>query len=198
MDSKQQKNIRRTVTICVVAVGGMVGLAFASVPLYQLFCSVTGYGGTTQVGSSDSGYGVASNRTFTVQFDANVTKKMPWDFKPVQREVRVKIGEEKLAFYEARNTSDQTITGTASFNVTPYKVAEYFTKVECFCFTEQTLKPGEVVSMPVSFFIDSEILEEENVNEVKTITLSYTFYPSVKETADVEEKQTGDKVKIKG
>jgi len=198
MDNRQQqKNIRRTVTYCVMAVTGMVGLAFASVPLYDLFCRVTGYGGTPQVDLSGSGNTVKSNRVFTVQFDANTTNTLPWNFKPVQRQVELKIGEEKLAFYEAVNTSDKTITGTASFNVTPYKIAKYFSKVDCFCFTEQTLIPGEKVSMPVSFYIDGDILEDENVREVKTITLSYTFFPSEKETADVE-KLTGDKEKIKG
>ena len=198
MNPQQQKNIRRTVTTLVVTVGCMVGLAFASVPLYQLFCSVTGYGGTPNVDRTSAGNTIKSDRVYTVQFDANTTNRLPWEFKPVQRQVKLTIGEEKLAFYEAVNTSDKTITGTASFNVTPYKIAKYFSKVDCFCFTEQTLKPGEVASMPVTFYIDSDILEDDNVQEVKTITLSYTFYPSMKETADVEDKTESRDAKIKG
>lgn len=160
----------------------MVSLVVASVPLYKLFCQVTGYGGTTQQAASPSDSdGVILSREMTVRFNADVNNKLPWYFKPVQHSVKVKIGEEALAFYRAVNNSSETITGTAVFNVTPFKAGVYFNKVECFCFTEQTLKPGEEVDMPVTFYVDPAIAEDNNLDEVKEITLSYTFFKSEEE-----------------
>lgn len=160
---------------------GMAGLTAASVPLYRLFCQVTGYGGTTQV-ASDAVPDGALEETISVRFDAGIGDDLPWQFRPVQREVEVKIGEENLAFYHAVNTSDQAIVGSATFNVTPHKAGPYFAKLACFCFTEQVLQPGEAVDMPVSFFVDPAILDDANTKHLPTITLSYTFFMLEDET----------------
>ena len=153
---------------------GMVGLSYASVPLYDWFCRVTGYGGTTQVAASDSVE--ILNREMTVRFDASTGRGLQWRFEPVQREVTLKVGESAVAFYRATNISDRPIVGTATFNVTPQKSGYYFNKIECFCFTEQRLEPGESIDMPVAYFIDPEIDEDPNQDEVRTLTLSYTFF----------------------
>lgn len=153
---------------------GMVGLAYASVPLYRLFCQVTGYAGTT--GVADAAPGPVGERVIKVRFDASVERSMPWEFRPAQREMTVRVGEEALAHYVATNPTARPIVGQATFNVTPQKVGKYFDKVECFCFTEQRLEPGQTVDMPVSFFVDPAILDDPNTAEVKTITLSYTFF----------------------
>ncbi len=155
-------------------VAGMVGLAFASVPLYRLFCQVTGYGGTTQV--AEAAPGAVGERLITVRFNADVDPDLPWRFQPVERAVEVRIGEPELAYYRATNESDRPLTGTAVFNVTPQKVGRYFSKVACFCFDEQRLEPGQTVDMGVNFFIDPAILEDRNLDEVTTVTLSYTFF----------------------
>lgn len=162
--------------LCMLAVlvTGMGGLAYASVPLYELFCQVTGYGGTTQVSEAPSG--ITVDRTVKVRFDASVNPELGWSFEPVQGSVIVRAGENMLAFYKAENTSDETVVGTATFNVSPDKVGIYFNKVECFCFTEQVLRPGERVDMPVNFFIDPEMANDRNLEDVTTITLSYTFF----------------------
>lgn len=155
---------------------GMVGMAFAAVPAYRLFCQITGYGGTPRIAEAGvSGTGVL-DQTITVAFDASVNGALPWRFVPVQRAVEVRIGEENIAFYEATNTSDQPITGMATFNVTPLKAGRYFVKIDCFCFIEQTLQPGETVSMPVLFQVDPAIATDRNTTDVSTITLSYTFF----------------------
>jgi cytochrome c oxidase assembly protein subunit 11 len=153
---------------------GMVGMAFAAVPLYSLFCQVTGYGGTSQVAVSAPG--AVSGRMMTVQFDASTAAGMPWKFKPAQRQIKVRIGEEQLAFYTAHNPLKRTVMGTATYNVTPHKAGPYFSKIDCFCFTEQVLEPGQSVEMPVSFFVDPDILKDPGLDDVKTITLSYTFF----------------------
>ncbi|MEH6630002.1 MAG: cytochrome c oxidase assembly protein [Halopseudomonas aestusnigri] len=156
---------------------GMVGLAFASVPLYRLFCQVTGFGGTTQIseaGAEDNL--VVSDRDMTIRFDSTVNGDLPWKFKPAQRAVDLKVGEEGIAFYRAKNTSDEKIKGVATFNVTPLKAGQYFVKIDCFCFSEQTLLPGQEVDMPVTFYVDPEIENDPNLSDVKTITLSYTFF----------------------
>jgi len=158
-------------TILVV----MTGLVAASVPLYRWFCQATGYGGTTNVAAVAPA--AVAGRTIAVRFNADVNSRLPWQFGPAQREVTVSLGEQKLAFYEARNLSDRPITGTATFNVTPAKAGYYFTKVDCFCFTEQTLAPGESVDMPVSFFVDPALADAPGLDDVRTITLSYTFFP---------------------
>jgi len=172
----RERKRRATATVLFAVVGGMVALSFASVPLYRLFCQVTGYGGTPNTEAVAPAPEAISTHVITVNFDANVNSALPWRFKPAQRSVDLRLGEEALAFYTAKNTSDAPVTGTASFNVTPYKAATYFSKIECFCFTEQTLKPGEEVSMPVSFYVDPAIRDDPNAREVTTITLSYTFY----------------------
>jgi cytochrome c oxidase assembly protein subunit 11 len=164
----------RTALVLSGVVAGMVGLSFASVPLYKLFCQVTGYGGTTQ--RAEQGADRVVERMVTVRFNADTARDMPWVFRPVQRQIEVKVGENHLAYYRAENRTSQTIVGTATFNVTPAKAGLYFSKIDCFCFTEQVLKPGESVEMPVSFFVDPAIVEDRNLDEVKTITLSYTFF----------------------
>jgi cytochrome c oxidase assembly protein subunit 11 len=164
-------------------VAGMVGLAYASVPLYQLFCQVTGYGGTLNTENIVVPARV-SDRTIHVRFDSNISPDLPWRFVPLQREVTVKLGAQTLAFYEAENTGSEKTTGQAIFNVTPYRAAPYFSKIECFCFTEQTLTAGQTVPMPVQFFVDPEIFEDPDTKDIGTITLSYTFYPSETETEE--------------
>ncbi len=158
----------------------MVGLTAASVPLYRLFCQVTGYGGTTQV--AEEAVPGALAETISVRFDASIGDELPWQFQPVEREIEVRIGEERLAFYRAVNTGDRPIVGSATFNVTPHKAGSYFSKIACFCFTEQVLQPGEEVDMPVSFFVDPAILDDLNTRDLKTITLSYTFFMLEDET----------------
>ena len=167
-----------TVVALVAVLAGMGGLVAASVPLYQLFCRVTGYGGTPQVESRAPG--AASERTVTVRFDASTDKGLNWRFRPAQREIRLRLGEQALAFYTATNQSDRPVVGTATFNVTPAKVGKYFDKIECFCFTEQRLEPGQTVEMPVTFFVDPALAADEYANEVTTITLSYTFFEADK------------------
>ncbi len=152
----------------------MLGLSYAAVPLYKIFCQVTGYAGTTQ--RAKAAPATASDKSILVRFDANISRDLDWQFKPAQRSMVLKIGEEKLAFYQAINKSDKPITGTATFNVTPAIAGSYFNKIACFCFTEQTLQPGESVDMPVSFFIDPDILTDPDTIGVKEITLSYTFF----------------------
>lgn len=153
---------------------GMVGLSFAAVPLYDLFCSVTGFGGTTQ--TADAAPAEVGNRVMAVQFNSDVSNDVPWRFKPSQREVELRVGEVGLAFYTAINESNNTILGSATFNVTPLKAGIYFTKVDCFCFEEQVLRPGESAELPVTFFIDPDIVNDRDMDDVTTITLSYTFF----------------------
>ena len=174
MAGNRRKNRAFAVTLFAVA-GAMVGLTFASVPLYQLFCQVTGFGGTPRVGAAVKAV-PKSEKTITVFFDANVNASLSWQFRPVQRRLRVKGGETVLAFYQAKNDSQGTLTGTATFNVTPYKAAIYFSKVDCFCFTEQRLAAGQTVKMPISFFVDPAIFSDPDTREVRYITLSYTFF----------------------
>jgi cytochrome c oxidase assembly protein subunit 11 len=172
--SKQTSNSSIAFSIAAVVVG-MFCLAYASVPLYNLFCKVTGFGGTTQVATTAPSK--ILDREMTVRFNTNTNPNLPWDFKPEQKEVTMRIGERRLVFFSAVNTSDETTTGTSIYNVTPLKAGGYFNKIECFCFEEQTIKPGEKVHFPVSFFIDPSITEEKNLEDVTTITLSYTFFP---------------------
>lgn len=169
---------------CVGVVAMMVGLSFAAVPLYDIFCRVTGYGGTTQ--RADAGADHLGSRMVTVQFDSSVARGMPWVFRPEQREVRLRTGESAMAFYRATNPTDRAITGTATFNVSPPKAGLYFVKIECFCFTEQTLEPGQTVDMPVQFYVDPEIESDPNARDVKTITLSYTFFEKPADSAAKE------------
>lgn len=160
-------------------VAGMTGLAFASVPLYRLFCQVTGYGGVPQ--RAEKGPNEVLDRTIRIRFDSSVDRALPWHFAPVARALDVKIGETALAFFKASNEGDAPVTGTAVFNVVPELAARYFTKIECFCFKEQTLQPGASIEMPVTFFVDPKIVDDEDTKNVEEITLSYTFYRSGKE-----------------
>lgn len=164
----------------------MLGLAYASVPLYQMFCQVTGFGGTTQRVAKASDTVIDKN--VIVRFDANVANNLAWSFKPMQTTVDVKLGENTLAFYKATNTSDRPVTGTATFNVAPEAAGAFFNKMECFCFTEQTLKPGESIEMPVSFFVDPDILKDRTARAISQITLSYTFFPVDKKQASAKDK----------
>ncbi|MBM2321288.1 MULTISPECIES: cytochrome c oxidase assembly protein [Marivita] len=152
----------------------MGGLGWASVPLYDWFCRVTGFGGTTNV--AEAGSVEIVDRTIKVRFDASLERGMPWEFKPMQLEVELRLGEEGLAFYEAYNPTDRPIAGTASYNVAPYGAGLYFSKIACFCFEEQILMPGERVEMPVSFFVDPDIMNDTDAKFAKHITLSYTFH----------------------
>ena len=163
-----------TALVLIGVVAGMTGLAFASVPLYRLFCQVTGFGGTTQVASEAPERVV--DRIITVRFNADVSRSLAWKFRPAQRSIDVRLGEQALAFYAARNEADVPTTGTAVFNVTPAKAGPYFNKVDCFCFDEQTLAPGQSADMPVSFFVDPALADDRNLNDITTITLSYTFF----------------------
>jgi len=176
---------------------GMLGLGFASVPLYRIFCQVTGYDGTTRrVDEAQAAAVQVTDKTMSIRFDANVERGMPWQFKPLQRTDTVTIGERDMALFWAKNDSDKVITGTASFNVEPEQAARYFNKIQCFCFTEQTLQPGEAVKMPVIYYVDPGILNDPDNKDVQQITLSYTFH--VTGIADagadakaLDRKQTG-------
>ena len=176
MTSLARKN-GRTAAMAALLVAAMVGLAFASVPLYRLFCQVTGFGGTPLRAEAYAGSLQASGKIIRVRFDANTNSALPWQFKPEERVQRVAVGARDMAFYTAKNLGDKPVTGTATFNVTPVKAGQYFTKIQCFCFTEQTLKPGEEVRMPVIFFVDPKILDDPDASRIDEITLSYTFYP---------------------
>ena len=165
---------QRTAGLAVLFICFMTGVAWASVPLYRLFCQVTGLNGTTQRGLAAPG---AVNAQVRVNFDANVSPKLPWTFKPENPHELVDVGARDMVFFTARNRSDKPVTGTATFNVTPAAAGKYFTKIQCFCFTEQTLKPGETARMPVIFFVDPKMLDDPDARAIETITLSYTFYP---------------------
>ena len=173
-DAAGKRNVRVAVVCASVAVG-MVGMAYASVPLYRLFCQVTGFGGTTQRVEKPSTEML--EKRVTVRFDANVGPGFYWDFQPVVQKIDVNIGENALVFYRATNRSDKPLVGTATFNVTPDQVGSFFNKVQCFCFTEQRLEPGESIEMPVSFFVDPAIVKDPDGAKVRNITLSYTFFP---------------------
>jgi cytochrome c oxidase assembly protein subunit 11 len=152
----------------------MGGLSFAAVPLYDLFCRVTGYGGTTQVAATAPAQ--VLDRTIRVRFDASVAAGMPWQFAPEVREIEIRLGETGLAFFTATNPTGETVAGTASFNVVPYAAGRFFTKIACFCFDQQVLAPGETVRMPVTFFVDPAMLEDAEARHARDITLSYTFH----------------------
>jgi len=178
------KNNGKTALMAGAVVLAMVGVAYAAVPLYEIFCQVTGYGGTTQ--RAELADIKAIDRTMNVRFVANVHRDMPWDFKPKQVAQSLKVGEQGLAYYEAYNPTKHTLVGRATYNVVPHKAGGYFSKVDCFCFTEQILEPGERVDMPVVYFIDPEIDQDINLQEVTEVTLSYTFFIlDDEETAEV-------------
>jgi cytochrome c oxidase assembly protein subunit 11 len=165
-----QKTLALTIGVVIV----MGALAWAAVPMYNWFCRVTGFGGTT--GVAEAGADRVLDQMITVRFDGSLERGMPWQFKPVQREMEIHIGETGLAFFEAYNPTDRVITGQASYNVFPYQAGGFFTKIDCFCFTEQTLEPGERVQMPVTFYVDPDIVDDSEGQYIHTITLSYTFY----------------------
>nr|WP_153451690.1 cytochrome c oxidase assembly protein [Sinorhizobium fredii] len=179
---------------CLAFAAGMVGMAYAAVPLYDMFCRVTGYNGTTQ--RVEQASDVILDEKIKVTFDANVGPGLAWDFKPVQRDIDVRIGETVQVMYRAKNLSSKPATGQATFNVTPMAAGAYFNKVQCFCFTETTLKPGEEMEMPVVFFVDPEIVKPVETKDIKTLTLSYTFYPREpsKPLAAVKDEETENRL----
>jgi cytochrome c oxidase assembly protein subunit 11 len=166
----------RTALLMGLLVCSMTGLAFASVPLYRLFCQVTGFAGTPQRASQDRAPG-DSGRRISVRFDGNTARELPWRFEPVDHQRTVPIGARNIALFTARNLSTRPITGQAVFNVTPSQAGQYFVKIQCFCFTEQRLEPGQEVQMPVTYYVDPRILDDPDARDISEITLSYTFYP---------------------
>ena len=168
------KKNKKVLTLLSIVVVTMVSLAFASVPFYDWFCRVTGFAGTTLTASNESN--IVIDKEIKVRFDGSVDRELAWEFKPVQKEIKLKIGETALAFYEAYNPTDRPIMGTASYNVFPFNAGSFFTKIDCFCFEEQILAPGERVQMPVTFYIDPEIENDRDGKFIEQITLSYTFF----------------------
>ncbi|MDC0880646.1 cytochrome c oxidase assembly protein [Hellea sp.] len=164
---------RKTLSLLIVLCFSMLGLGFASKPLYDTFCRITGYGGTT--GYSKDNFSEILERAVKVNFDSNVNG-LPWEFSPEQSDMSIKLGQTGLAYYKVKNTSNKALIGTATFNVTPIKAAPFFIKTECFCFTEQRIEPGQELSMPVIFFVDPQLDEDQRLADVKDITLSYTFF----------------------
>lgn len=167
--------------VLLVLIGGMTGLSFAAVPLYRMFCAATGYAGTPQLrGAAGPG---ATQQSIAVRFNATTSPNLPWRFVPGESAVTVKLGEDRMAFYVGQNQSQQTVTGVATYNVTPEKVGQYFHKTACFCFDEQTLTPGQEMQFPLSFWVDPAIATDPDTRDVKTITLSYTFFRSLDDAA---------------
>lgn len=193
--TKATANLRIAV-LCAAFFTGMLGMAYASVPLYKLFCQVTGYGGTTQRVEQMSDR--ILDKTIAIRFDANTSGGLPWEFKPLQNEVTLRIGETVQVAYEARNFFNAPARGRATFNVTPPAAGAYFNKVECFCFTDTELKPGETLEMPVVFYIDPAIVDAVETTNIKTITLSYTFFPIDGEepvaAIDLKKGESGDRL----
>jgi len=176
-DTAQPKKLRRDVVIavaCGALVAGMVGASFAAIPLYKIFCQVTGFAGTTQVARTAPKHELG--RELTIRFDSNVAPGLPWKFVPEQNEIKLHIGEVATVRYKVINEAARSITAQASYNVTPTTVGAYFDKINCFCFTEQTLKPGETREMTVVFYVDPKIVDDRDQDPLNTITLSYTFY----------------------
>lgn len=171
----QARRHRMVALSCAAFVATMVGASYAAVPLYEMFCRVTGFGGATKVATVAPG--AALERTVEVRFDANVAPGLDWSFAPEVRSLQVKVGETKLAYYRVHNRSSKTVTAAATYNVTPAQSGPYFAKMQCFCFTDQTLQPGESLDMPVIFFVDPALAEDAEMKGLKSITLSYTFFP---------------------
>lgn len=169
------KNTKTLVVILAVVVG-MIGFAYASVPLYRMFCQVTGWDGTPNIYARPATAEDKRNATVIVQFNSDVDRTLPWDFRPEQRRVTAQVGVPALTAYEARNHSDKPVTGTAVYNVSPQKAGRYFNKTQCFCFDRQTLAPGQRADFPVQFYIDPKFVDDPEMDDVKIITLSYTFY----------------------
>tara|TARA_R110000824_G_scaffold356352_2_gene543598 strand:- start:208 stop:795 length:588 start_codon:yes stop_codon:yes gene_type:complete len=163
---------------------GMLGMGFAAVPLYQVFCRVTGYAGTTQrVGEAQAATVQATSQVLSIRFDSNVNSALPWSFKPEQPVDHVTVGARDMAVFIATNNSDQPVVGTATFNVTPLLAGQYFNKIQCFCFSEQLLKPGQTMRMPVLYYVDPAIMDDPETKDIKEITLSYTFYRAIDQQA---------------
>ncbi len=181
----------KVVAVCVGVVVSMGALAAASVPLYRLFCQATGYGGTTMRAAGPSSKTL--DRTITVRFDANVSGGLAWQFEPVDKIMTVKLGETAIVNYRARNPTDTPLTGSATYNVVPDQAGVFFNKLQCFCFTEQLLMPGQTMDMPVQFFVDPAMATDSDGKRIHTITLSYTFYPVAAAKKGVAETATGDK-----
>jgi cytochrome c oxidase assembly protein subunit 11 len=175
IETKKNNANRIVAGVCVAFFGGMIGMAYAAVPLYAMFCQITGYGGTTQRTTQYADR--VLDREVTIRFDANTAGGIPWKFQPVARSVKIKLGETAQAHYTATNTFDRPVTGRATFNVTPELAGGYFNKVECFCFTDTTLQPGETLDMPVLFYVDPDIVDLPEMKDLRTITLSYTMFP---------------------
>jgi cytochrome c oxidase assembly protein subunit 11 len=173
---RDRRNRRTMLTMAGVGLS-MLALGFASVPLYRIFCEQTGFGGTTKRADANVHVQEAAGHTMSIRFDSNVQPGMPWQFYPEHRTDTVTVGRKDMAIFIAKNMSDKPVTGTASFNVTPSQAGAYFTKIQCFCFTEQTLQPGQEVRMPVLYFVDPKILDDADNKDTQQITLSYTFYP---------------------
>lgn len=186
---------RNVLILVTVLLSIMIGMVLYSPTLYRMFCALTGFGGTIQrVKAPVEKPGAEEARTMTVAFDANVGDGLPWEFRPLQHEVTVKVGEPKKVYYYAKNNSDKTMAARAVFNVTPYKIAPYFFKIECFCFTDEKLGPGESAKMPLVFYVDKQIEKDVNAQEVRTITLSYTFYKQGDEKLkDARDLKTGSR-----
>lgn len=180
---QMQRQNKRLLGLLTGGALAMLALGFASKPLYDTFCRITGYGGTTRV--ADVNDNIVSDRQITVQFDSNTSKGLDWDFKPLQRSMTVNVGANGLAFYTATNMADYPVIATSNYNVSPTKAAPFFSKLECFCFTEQRLEPGESAEFPVVFFVDPLISDDQRLDDVKTVTLSYTFFPLDKAPEDV-------------
>lgn len=187
--STDRSNLR-VALMCGTIFFSMVGLAFASVPLYRLFCQVTGYGGTTQRAEQQYSDTIL-DREVTVRFDANTSGGLGWNFRPEQRDITLKLGETVQVAYKATNNASYPTSGHATFNVTPELAGAYFNKVQCFCFTDTELKPGETLDMPVVFFVDPEIIDAPELKNIRTITLSYTFFPQDKPQANAAPKGEG-------
>jgi cytochrome c oxidase assembly protein subunit 11 len=185
--SPLQRRHRAIAVWCALLVAGMVGTAYASVPLYRIFCEVTGYDGTPRRASGPSERTL--DKTVTVRFDGNVAPNLPWRFEPVQTTMTVKLGENAVATYRATNLSDKRIVAAAAYNIFPEIAALYFDKVQCFCFTEQALEPGETAELSLNFFVDPKMVDDKDARAVTQITVSYTFYP-VAAPAGVAEKRT--------
>jgi cytochrome c oxidase assembly protein subunit 11 len=181
-----RRGLGLTAALCGVFVATMVGMSFAAVPLYSLFCQVTGYGGTIQRAEAAPGHTLSRN--MAVRFDANIGNGLGWSFRPQARRIDITVGEVGQINFIATNRTDEPSTGTAVFNVTPVAAGAYFNKISCFCFTEQTIEPGETIEMPVVFFIDPAIADDINLENTTTITLSYTFYPAL----DADETSVAD------
>jgi cytochrome c oxidase assembly protein subunit 11 len=174
--AEQARAVRRTVVTCVSVVAGMIGLAYASVPLYDLFCRITGFGGTPLVGTAEAG--TILDETVKVRFDANVSRDLGWRFAAEAPQIEVRIGETQTVFYRVSNPTEEARAGVATFNVTPAIAGQYFVKLQCFCFTENTLAAGETMDSAVMFYIDPAIVEDPAARDISTITLSYTYFPS--------------------